>query len=285
VSVRRTESRFRGPRGTSLQRRGWLAAEPERVLVVVHGFAEHSGRYDHFGAWFARRGCAVHAYDQQGHGLSQGRRGHFERFEHLLDDLEALLEVVRQEHPGLGVALVGHSMGGLVTAALLRERRPAVLGAVLSGPLLALSSELPRARIWAASALRRLLPRLGVDAGVPPEGLSRDPEVVRRYVEDPLVFRKMTVSAASEILDAVRRTAAGAAELEVPVLLLHGEEDRLCAPAGSRRFHDGLRAPGSALRIYPGLRHEIFNEPERERVFEDLLEGILAREAEGKGRA
>jgi alpha-beta hydrolase superfamily lysophospholipase len=116
-------------------------------------------------------------------------------------------------------------------------------------------------------------------AGLDPEHLSRDPEVVRAYVEDPLVFRRVTVSLASELLDAVPRTAGGAHQVQVPMLLLHGESDRLCPARGSRVFHGQLRGAGHRLRIYPQLRHELFNEPEQEQVLEDLLDWLRERES------
>ena len=115
------ESHLTGATGHSLFRRAWLARTPERVVVLVHGYAEHSGRYEHVGAHLAERGAAVHAYDQQGHGKSGGTRCHVRRFGDLLDDLEGFVGVVRAEHSGLPVFVVGHSMGGLVVAAYARE--------------------------------------------------------------------------------------------------------------------------------------------------------------------
>jgi alpha-beta hydrolase superfamily lysophospholipase len=248
-------------------------------VVLVHGLAEHSGRYDHVGAWLSTRDCAVHAYDQRGHGQSEGPRGHVNAFAQLLDDLEGFLQLVRREHPDVPLVLVGHSMGGLVTAALLSERKPDVACAAVSGPALELPEHVSAGRLRMARWLRRVAPRLRMNAGLAPEDLSRDPEVVRGYVEDPLVFRRVTVSLASELLEAVPRTAGGAFQVQVPMLLLHGEADRLCPPRGSRAFHGQLRGPGHRLRIYPQLRHEILNEPEHEQVLEDLLAWLREREA------
>jgi alpha-beta hydrolase superfamily lysophospholipase len=248
-------------------------------MLVVHGYAEHSGRYEGLAAWFAARGVAVHAYDQRGHGRSGGARGHAARFQEFLDDLALLLEFVRTEHPDLPLTLVGHSMGGLVVASFLTERKPTISSAVLSGPALALGDGVSRLRIAAARALRGIAPRLVLRSGLDPGGLSRDPSVVRAYLEDPLVFRTMTTSFAAEMLAAIPRVAARAAEVAVPLLGLHGEEDPLCPLRGSRAFFASVRSPGSTLRVYPGLRHEIFYEPEREKVYEDLwswLEGISA---------
>lgn len=265
------ETHLRVSEGPLLFRRAWLPEAPERVALVVHGYAEHSGRYDELGAWLGARGVAVHAYDHRGHGRSAGRRCHVERFEEYLDDLDRVLEAVREEHPGLPLYLVGHSMGGLVTLAFLVERRPLLSGAVTSGPALAVGEGVSRARAAAARLLRRVAPRLALSAGLDPEGLSRDPAVVRAYLDDPLVVRTMTASLGAALLEAGPRTAAAAARVEVPLLMLHGEEDPLCPAEASRAFFGDVGSAGSALRVYPGLRHEIFNEPERESVFGDLF--------------
>jgi alpha-beta hydrolase superfamily lysophospholipase len=241
------------------------------VLLLVHGYAEHSGRYEEMALWFARRGFAVHAYDHRGHGRSEGVRCHVDRFDELLDDLERILDAVRGEHPELPVTLIGHSMGGLVALAFLAARKPRVARAVTSGPALALGAVSPF-RVALARVAQRVLPRLALGSGLDPEGLSRDPEVVRRYLGDPLVVRTMTASLGAELIGAAPRTAALAGEVEVPLLMLHGEDDPLCAAEGSRRFHAGLRTEGCALRIYPKLRHEIFNEPEREAVWQDVID-------------
>ncbi len=220
----------------------------------------------------------MHAFDHRGHGRSEGPPGHLGAFSELLDDAEAFLETIRREHPGLPIALVGHSMGGLVTTALLCERKPDVACAVTSGVPLEIPGHVSPLRLRVARMLRRVAPRLRMAAGLEPDALSRDPEVVRGYVEDPLVFRRVTVSLATELLAAVTRTAGGAFQVQVPMLLLHGESDRICPARGSRIFHGQLRGPGHRLRVYPQLRHEIFNEPEQEQVLEDLFEWLLDRE-------
>jgi alpha-beta hydrolase superfamily lysophospholipase len=281
--IRRTESSIAGSGRVALATRSWAPAEPERALLVVHGWAEHCGRYEHLGTWFATHGCAVHAFDHRGHGRSEGRRGHADRFDDLLDDVEIMLDRVRGEHPGLPLFVVGHSMGGLVVAAFARERQPEVAGIVTSGAALAVSEVPSRPRLALLRALRRFAPRLTMARLVPPEGLSRDPEVARAYTGDPLVLRRMSLALGSELLDAVERTRAGAAEVRTPMLLLHGAEDPICPPEGSRGFFAQLTAPDSDLRIYPELRHEIFNEPEHAAVFADVLEWMSKRERSGAG--
>jgi alpha-beta hydrolase superfamily lysophospholipase len=244
----------------------------------VHGYAEHSGRYEETATWFAARGAAVHAYDHRGHGRSGGPRCHVARFDDFLDDLDAVLASLRAQHPELPVTIVGHSMGALITLSFLTERQPAIAGAVTSGAALSLGAVSPL-RVALARALRRVLPRLALGSGLDPQGLSRNPEVVRRYLEDPLVHRTMTASLGAEMLAAAPRTAARAGRVGVPVLMLHGAEDPLCDAEGSRSFHASVTTPGSALRIYPELRHEIFNEPERAAVWQDVWTWLEERSA------
>jgi alpha-beta hydrolase superfamily lysophospholipase len=236
----------------------------------VHGYAEHSGRYDEMATWLARRGCAVHAYDHRGHGRSEGLRCHVDRFEQFLDDLGCVLDAVRSDHPDLPTSLIGHSMGGLVTLAFLAGRKPRIASAVTSGAALSLGGASPL-RASLARVVRRVLPRLAIGSGIDPQGLSRDAEVVRCYLGDPLIVRTMTTSLGAELLAAAPRTLALAGEISVPLLMLHGGADPICSAEGSRAFHAGLRSSGGKLRIYPELRHEIFNEPEREAVWQDLL--------------
>ncbi len=262
---------FEGSGGLDLFGRSWLPDRPERALLLVHGWAEHSGRYEHVGAWFAARGCAVHAYDHRGHGRSAGARGHVRRFDELLDDLEIALARARDETPELPLFLVGHSMGGLVVTAFAAERAPKVAGVVTSGAALALADPPSGLQKLLLPLLARLAPRLRMDRPIATDTLSRDPEVGRAYVEDPAVLRQMTLAMGAGFLKAVARTRASAGQVRVPMLLLHGGDDRLCPAEGSQRFFEGLSVPACDLRVYPGLRHEILNEPERESVFEDAL--------------
>ncbi|MFQ5417755.1 MAG: alpha/beta hydrolase [Myxococcota bacterium] len=268
--LRRTEALIRGARDNPLLHRSWLPAEPERVLLVVHGLAEHSGRYDHFGAWFAARNAAVHAYDQRGHGRSAGVRGYVRRFSEFLDDLDAVLRYVRGLHPGLPVCLVGHSMGGLVVSAFTRERQPDVAAVVTSGAALKLRPDVSTGSVRMARLLSRVLPRLRFEVAFDPADLAGDPEVGRKYLDDPLVFRKITVSLAREIFGAIERTGGGGADVRLPMLMLHGEADPICPVEGSCAFFEDLPHAGKRLHTYPGLLHEIFNEPSHEKVFEDL---------------
>lgn len=285
-SIRRIEDHLPARDGQRLFHRAWLPAESEMALALVHGFGEHSGRYEELASWLARRGVAVHAFDLRGHGRTAGRRGHAASFDLLLDDVATMIDRVSVEHPGLPRVLLGHSMGGLLATAFVCERKPDIDRLVVSGPALALSPDISRVRLVLAQWLRRILPTLALDAGLDPNGLSRDPEVVRRYESDPLVHGRISAALAAGMLDAQARTAASAASVGVPMLLLHGEDDPLCLVQGSRDFFEALpadRVSGSRLRTYPGLKHEIFNEPERLQVYGDLFAWLGTPITDGSG--
>lgn len=276
-SIRRTESQIRLSDWGMRYRRAWRPEAPDRAMIVVHGYAEHSGRYDEMAMYFARQGFSVHAYDQAGHGRTQGLRGHVDRFDRLLDELARFVEFVAQEDPDLPIILVGHSMGGLVSASTLAFRQPAIDRVVLSGALLELGADTPRWKQWMARLLSPLGGRVGLAAGLDTEGLSRDPEVGRRYLEDPFVKDRMSARFAAGMMGMVDRAASAANRIERPMLLLHGGSDPISPMTGSRAFYERLPssvAAASDLRIYPELRHEIFQEPERQQVWQEMLDWL-----------
>jgi len=272
--IRRLEGRRRMRRGGEIFQRGWLGFDPQSLMLIVHGFGEHSGRYEEMATWFARKGFAVFALDLQGHGRTPGRRGHVADFEFFLDDVEEYLAALREDYPALPAVLVGHSMGGLIAAALVSRREIAVDAVVLSGPALTLAPGVSRSRLALARALCRVLPRLSLEAGLELEGLSRDPEVVRRYREDPLVHGRVSAALGAGMMEMQTRMRGAASGVDRPVLLLHGEADPLCLVQGSQDFFDALpKGTGqSELKTYPGLKHEIFNEPEKKQIWAEILE-------------
>jgi acylglycerol lipase len=266
TTIRRYELPTRGASQELLFRRGWVPEHARASVLIVHGFAEHSGRYEHVGQWLAEHGFAVHAYDHRGHGRSAGRRCHVDRFDEYLDDLAIVLSQVRADAPDDPLFLIGHSMGGLIVATFARERSPSVAGIALSGAALAVPEN--NARIKIARMIRALLPRLRLSAGLDLDGLASDPRVLEAYLADPLVERKMTASLAAELIGAVSRTGPGGADVKLPLLVMHGGDDPICAPSGSEQF--SAAAPSARFIRYPGLRHEIFNEPSYRDVLTDV---------------
>jgi alpha-beta hydrolase superfamily lysophospholipase len=284
-SLRRTESHFHGHRGLTLFRRSWHPREPTRTVALVHGFGEHSGRYEHVGSWFARRGVTVHSFDLRGHGRSGGKRGHVDSFADYLNDLEFFLQTVSEEASPQPITLVGHSLGGLIVTALAVERSPDVQSVVTSGAALALSPDLSGLKISIARLLCKIFPRMSMNAGLAPDLICTDREVVARYVDDPLVHGTSSAAHAVSMIDQVGRLRGMGARVDVPMLLLHGALDQLCMPVGSQSFYASMPnsagssgAPKAELRMYPRSSHEIFNDVEQESVFADVLAWIEQHE-------
>ena len=258
--------------GLELRTRHWPAADPWASLLLVHGLGEHSGRYEHVGEQFAAAGLDTHAYDHRGNGASGGRRGDIDRWSRYHDDMAERLAAVRASADGRPVAVYAHSMGGLVAAGYLLSDRPRPNLTVLSAP--GLDSTLARWKIALAPLIGRLLPTLSVPNGVRMETLSRDPEVGRRLLADPLNGRASTARFAAEAVAEQARVRADARAIGGPTFVIHGLDDGLVPPAASEVFEG---APGVERRTYPGLRHELHNEPEGPQVLADVVAWLRER--------
>jgi alpha-beta hydrolase superfamily lysophospholipase len=262
------------PADTAAAGGAWAGPSWASVLLV-HGLGEQSVRYEHVGDQMATAGLDVWAYDHRGNGGSGGRRGHVDRWSQYHDDLAERLAALREHAGRRPVVLYGHSMGGLVVAGYVLTDRPKPDLAVLGSP--GLDTTLATWKKAMAPLLGRLLPTLAVPNGVDPTTLSRDPTVAAKAAADPLNARSSTARFAAEGLKEqarVRDLAAGG--LGIPTLVIHGEDDGLVPVAASAVFEG---APGVDRRTYPGLRHELHNEPEGPQVIDDVIAWIRAHVA------
>jgi alpha-beta hydrolase superfamily lysophospholipase len=244
------------------------------TVLIVHGLGEHSGRYDHVAAKLRSWGWAVASYDHRGHGLSEGKRGRLNRADDLLTDLALVLDTVRANSPA-PLVLLGHSMGGQVAAQFVAESIRPVDALVLSSP--ALDAGLTRSRALQLAIAHALASNFAVPSGLLPRYTSHDPESVRRYMVDPLVHGIVTAKLVRSIVDGGRRARAMANRWTVPTLLMYAGDDKLVNAAGSAEF--AANAPPSVVRSrrFDGLYHEIFNEVEKEKVFDVLREWLDER--------
>ena len=265
------EGTFKGLKGLDVYHRCWLpAAEPKAVLLVVHGWAEHSGRYMNIVDHFVPRGYAVCALDHRGHGRSEGKRGYVERFPNYLCDLKTFFDLIRGEYGGKKIFLVGHSMGGTIATAYTVQYQHEFDGLLLSGASLMLGSSLSSALIPFARLLSLLLPRLGITV-LDASAISQDPAVVDAYVNDPLVYRgKITCRFGAEMIMTLRKLPSEIHKITLPVLIMHGTADRLGDPAGSRMLYERVSSEDKTLKLYDGFHHEIFNEPGHQQVMADM---------------
>lgn len=261
--------------GTDLLLRHWPApagVAPWASLLLVHGLGDHSGRYEHVGDQLSAAGLDVHAFDLRGNGGSGGRRGHVDRWTRHHDDLEARLAAVRDAAAGRPVVLYGHSMGGLIALGYLIDGRPRPDLVVLTSP--GLDSAFPGWKKRLATVLGRVAPTVPIPNAIDGSTLSRDPEVARRVAADPAYARATTARFGAEALAEQARVRAGFARLALPTLVLHGLDDRL-VPARASEILGTLR--NVERRTYPGLRHELHNEPEGPAILDEVIAWLRAR--------
>jgi alpha-beta hydrolase superfamily lysophospholipase len=276
--VNESTDRLKAADGTDLFLRRWQAdALPHQwTFIVVHGLGEHGGRYQQLAEWFTPLGATVYAMDQRGHGRSGGQRGHAPSMKVLLDDIEAVVERARDES-GAPLVMIGHSFGGLLAIAYALDRPTQLDRAVFSAPALLPKVRVPAWKQALARVLPKVAPRTSFTNEIDPDVLSHDPAIARTYTTDPLVHKQITAGLYASTIAQGEAFIARAPELRVPFLLLHGRDDQIVDPIGSQRFFAGATAPGRAFCLYPGLYHEIFNEVEHEKVFQDIESWLTQR--------
>jgi len=261
-----------GCQDATLYAQAWLPdRDPGAVIVISHGLAEHGGRYAGFAERLVARGYGVYAVDHRGHGRSSGPRANIEQFSYLVSDLGTFVGRTQRQHPDATTFLLGHSMGGAIALATALRNPAGVKGLVLSAPALAAGEAVPPLKALTVRLLSRFSPNTGA-LTLPATAISRDPAVVRAYESDPLVFRgAIPARTLVALLDAMATFPDSAPRLRLPVLVQHGTADRLVPLAATRPVYERL---GSAklrtVRLYEGLFHEVYNEPEREQVLADL---------------
>jgi len=255
----------------------WLPEHLAAIVVVAHGYAEHSGRYLHVAEHLAAQGIATFALDQRGHGHSEGERALVGRLADCVGDLAQFIAQIRAEHPDSPVFLLGHSMGGVVALQYALIYPQSVDGLITSGAFLLSAVPAPP---WLRIALRLLswvAPRLPVQP-LNAALLSRDPAVVSAYDDDPMVYRgKVKARMLDVLLSAGPLVLAQAERLTLPLLILHGGDDQIAAPEGSRRLHALAGASDKTVRLYKDCYHELFNEPEQQRVLGDVTAWLRER--------
>jgi acylglycerol lipase len=272
------EGHFKGRQGTNLYYQGWLPeGRSVAVLLIVHGLAEHSGRYGNVVNYFVPRGYAVYGIDHLGHGHSDGPRVYVDRFQDFLDPIQVFLGRIRDWQPETPIFLVGHSLGGLISAAYLLDQADEPAGAVLSAPSVKMPGSVSTLTLFAGKMLSTLLPRLGL-VRLEAEGVSRDPAVVRAYRSDPLVFTgKITARLGTELLQAMERVLAEASKIRLPLLILQGAADKLVDPKGAQVLFDRVSSTDKTIKVYEGLYHEVFNEPEHDQVLGDVEKWLVGQ--------
>jgi alpha-beta hydrolase superfamily lysophospholipase len=278
VNDRHLSGTFDGSDGLAIFFQGWTPEGPARAtLMIAHGLAEHSGRYGNVIDHLIPLGYAVYALDHRGHGRSDGERCHVDRFDQFVADLELFRRTVRSAQPTGPLILIGHSMGGAIALAYTIRYQRDLDGLILSGPASTRGRSYSMFESARIEVLARLMPHRRLSP-LPSSAICRDAAVVAAYDSDPLVTRNgPTVRLRRELRRVTRDFPARFPNITLPVLLQHGEADELVSVDASVFLADRLGSESITLHTYPGLAHEVYNEPERERVLEDLAAWLTSR--------
>lgn len=236
------------------------------IIIIVHGVAEHLGRYEYLKDKFESFGYGVYRFDNRGHGLSGGNRGDMNDFNELIDDTDIIVNIAKKEYPDLPLYMLGHSMGGFITAAYGVKYKNKLRGQILSG---AATNKMPFSLTLKSIKFPYIL------KGKVPNSLSklisRDPQVVKKYEEDPLVLKETTLRFNNQFVNkGIPWLVRNLSSYEYPCLILHGGDDHIVPKECSQKFYDGISSKDKQIKIYEGLYHEIFNEKERDTVIEDV---------------
>lgn len=288
-SVQGDTSSFTNSRGLKIACRTWSSqsqsqAETEGIhsvrglVFVVHGFGEHMGPYDSIASLLSSHGFHVAAHDHVGHGLSEGSRAYVSDFQEYVDDLFQHVDLVKVQYSNLPVFLLGHSMGGCISIAAMLQRPDQFAGAALIGPLVVPSPETATpAKVMATKILAWLTPQLGV-AKLDSKYICRDPAVVKKYEDDPLNYHgKLKAGFGAACLRMLDKSLNKLNELCCPLLIMHGDQDKLCELSGSQILNTMASSKDKTLSIYEGGFHQIHKEPDgmAERCHKEIVDWLV----------
>lgn len=270
------EGTFLATEQTNLFYQSWLPEDRSRaVLVISHGLGEHGGRYMNVVNHLVPRGFAVYALDYRGHGRSPGQRGHLQTWSIPVEDLRAFITFVQAQNSGLPLFLLGQSLGGNIALTYALRYPDGLAGVIAMAPALD-TGDVPPLMAFLSKVLYRIKPDLSVKVGLDISGLSRDTAVVEAYKNDPLVHEKGTPGAAIAFTESVAWVMDHAAELKPPLLILHGEADRIVKPESSRLFFDKVAQTDKTRITYPDGYHESHNDLHQAQMVADLEKWLEA---------
>lgn len=246
--------------------------DPKAIVLVVHGYGEHCGRYTHVIEALAHAGFAAYALDHCGHGQSEGLRAYFDSFDQPITHLKEYMDRVKAKHAGKKLFVLGHSMGSLISLAFTLRYQKEIAGLVISGTPVNADANVSPLLVRVGYVLNRIAPRAPLMKMVGLETLSTDPQVAIDFAADPLTYKNnMRVGMGVQMNDTAKNVREHLPELKLPMFILHGEQDKLVNPSGSHLTYERAGSKDKTLKIYPGMYHEIMNERDREVVIGDIV--------------
>jgi alpha-beta hydrolase superfamily lysophospholipase len=266
------------PDGLTLVTRSWLIPQPKALILLAHGLGEHCGRYAANAAAFNAAGYSIVTLDHRGHGRSEGQpRAYAQSMAQLADDFETLWQATGEAFPGMPRFVLGHSMGGQVALHFVLRHQAELRGVVTSGAGLLLGDDVPGWLIALGKAIFPRLPWLPV-APVELQALSHDPRIIEANAADPLSYQgRLKGGVIVALIRGGEDILARAPQFKLPMLILHGGEDRIISPRASQLFYAGAGSADKQLKIYPRLYHEILNEPEQGEIIAEICAWMAAR--------
>ncbi len=277
--MKHLETGYTSPDGIELYLQAWMPEQPKAAILLVHGLAEHSGRYAHFAEKLVENQISVFTFDGRGHGKSSRPlpTAYFENYKDYLRDIDALVEKVKKYSPGIPAFIFGHSMGGGMVVSYALHYRPEVSGFILSGALLKPAENTSKILIAASAFISKYAPKLKVLKLVS-NLISHDQDEVRKYNEDPLVYHEAVPAGTGyQLLEMMKEIEGKVEDFNFPVLIMHGADDLLTNPKGSKILQEKAASTDKTLKIYPGLYHELLNEVEKEKIMEEIVNWINLR--------
>lgn len=267
---------FQSTDGITIYTESWLPdATPKAIIVLVHGLAEHIGRYQHVAEAFVGQEYAVYGLDHRTHGRSGGEpRVYITDFGQVVADLKQYMDTIRAQHPQTKIFIYGHSMGSFISTRYVLQHPADLAGFISSGSPLLIDTTISPIITQVANLLNRLLPRLPF-VKLDLESISRDPEVVAAYQADPLVHAQpVRIRMAVGYNNMIGPVRDQLSQIQIPLLILHGGDDKTSPVSGSELLYEKASSTDKTLKIYPGLYHEIHNEPEKTTVLNDIQQWL-----------
>lgn len=263
--------------GFKLFAQDWNHTDPTRAVVcLVHGIGEHSGRYQHVAEFLNNHNIAMLAFDLRGHGKSDGLRGHIDSYDLFLDDIDRLIQEAGQRYPDAPVFLYGHSLGGNLIIYHALKRKSQVAGIISTGPVM-VPDNVPPLKLLLGKALYSLMPTFRMTNSLDRTGLSRDPLVVEKYNQDPLVHNKISTRLGLDMLESGKWLIAHASEITVPLLVMQGSADRLVSVRATREFIQSTPPDMVLYKEWENAYHELHNDVIKDEVLKYVLDWIESK--------